>query len=334
MKREHKYDTALCVAGVLTLPFFVGIPLLAVGILLLIWGERIQAERWIRVLFWMVPAALALAVTLFLLVPIEGGHDAESSIARSILCAAPLFLAILISLAMAALTAARFPSLSRKHRVMGLGFGVLCGLVAGVALVAVFPWPSLATAGLAMGIWAGVAWRRRRRTRRTEASQHPTVTVVAPPSTGALDDSPVPVVARPKAPRVGKPICGILAWVMPLTAIPVALFMTKLLDSQGGVAFAWLPPVVWAAIPLLVALGVSPNVRKSPRRILALLLPSVAIFGWMLFLGSGASGSAFDGWLFLGLAITPLMIALGVAPLLAIASLRRRERHPVDVTIC
>ena len=48
----------------------------------------------------------------------------------------------------------------------------------------------------------------------------------------------------------------------------------------------------------------------------------------MLVLGSGASGSAFDGWLFLGLAITPLMIALGVAPLLAIASLRRRERYP------
>jgi hypothetical protein len=59
MKREHKYGTAFSVAGVLTLPFFVGIPLLAVGILLLIWGERIRAECWIRVLFWMVPAALA-----------------------------------------------------------------------------------------------------------------------------------------------------------------------------------------------------------------------------------------------------------------------------------
>ncbi|MCL4180091.1 MAG: hypothetical protein KJ072_20380 [Verrucomicrobia bacterium] len=328
MKRENKYGTALTAVGVLTLPFFVGIPLLAVGILLLIWGERIQAERWIRVLFWMVPAALALAAMLFLLFPIEGGHDAESSIARSILCVSPLFLAILISLAMAALTVAQFPSLSRKHRVMGLGFGVLCGLAAGVALVAVFPWQSLAVAGLTLGVWAAMAWRGRRRARRTEASQHPTVPVVAPASTGASGDPPVPVVTRPKAPRVRKPICGILAWVMPLSAIPVALFMTKLLDSQGGVAFAWLPPVVWAAIPLLVALGLSPNVRKSPRRILALLLPSAAILGWMLLLGSGASGSAFDGWLLLGLAITPLMIGLGVAPLLAIASLWRRERYP------
>jgi hypothetical protein len=54
MKREHKFGTALSVAGILTLPFFVGIPLLAVGILLLAMGERIQAERWIRVLFWTV----------------------------------------------------------------------------------------------------------------------------------------------------------------------------------------------------------------------------------------------------------------------------------------
>ncbi len=328
MKREHKFGTALSAAGVLTLPFFVGIPLLAVGILLLIWGERIQAQRWIRVLFWMVPAAPALSAILFLLFPIEGGQDAESNIARSILCAAPMFLAILISLAMAALTAARFPALSRKHRVMGLGYAALGGLAAGVALVAAFPWPSLATAILTVGIWTVVMWRRRRRARRTEAIPDSAIAAVAPAPTRASHKPPAPLVTPPKAPRDAKPLFGILAWVMPLSAIPVALFMTRLFDTQGGAAFAWVPPVLWAAIPLLLALATSPNVRKSPRRILALLLPSAVILGWILFLGSGASGSAFDGWLFLGLAITPLIIALAVAPLLAILSLRRRERYP------
>ena len=276
----------------------------------------------------MVLAALALAVMFFLLFPIEGGHDAESSIARSILCASPMFLAILISLAMAALTVARFPSLSRKHRVMGLGFGGLCGLAAGVALVAAFPWQSLAVAGLTLGVWAGLAWRATKAGAADRGHPAPNRYRGGTRVDGGVGRSASAGRHACKAPRVGKPICGILAWVMPLTAIPVALFMTKLLDSQGGGAFVWLPPVFWAAIPLLVALGASPNVRKSPRRILALLLPSLAIFGWMLVLGSGSSGSASDGWLFLGLAITPLMTALCIAPLLAIASLRRRERYP------
>jgi uncharacterized membrane protein SirB2 len=173
MNRERKIGTVLTVAGILTLPFFIGIPLLVIGSLLLVQGERLRAERWIRVLFWMVSAALVLSVALFVLFPPDGAHGAESGIARSILCAAPVCLAILISVAMAALTFARFESLSRKHRTMGLFF---CGLSLsgfGMALVVGFPWQMLGIAGLSAVVWACTACRKRRRSRRTDALLNP-----------------------------------------------------------------------------------------------------------------------------------------------------------------
>ncbi len=165
MTREKKYGLAWVCVGAVTLPVFIGIPLLAAGVLLLVQGERLKAERWIRVLFWIVPAALALAAAILLAFPIDR-VGAEAAIARSILCAVPAGLALLASLAMGALTLARFPSLARKHRIMGLGFGALCVAGACIALVVAFPWPALVLAALTSGIAlpvAGLIWLRRRR---------------------------------------------------------------------------------------------------------------------------------------------------------------------------
>jgi hypothetical protein len=165
MKRDNTYGTTLSVVGVLTLPFFIGIPLLATGILLLARGERIRTERWIRALFRLVLAALLAALALALAFLLGEARSAESGIARSILCFAPVCLAILLSLAMAALTAARFPDLSPKYRVLGLGFGALFAVAACIALALAFPWQAAGTAGVSVVAWACMRWRRIRRVR-------------------------------------------------------------------------------------------------------------------------------------------------------------------------
>jgi hypothetical protein len=223
MKRERKYGITLTVAGVLTMPLGIGIPLLATGILLLAKEDRIHAEPWIRVLFWIVLAGLALAFALVLAFPIEEARSAESGIARSILCFAPAFLAILVSLAMAALTAARFPSLSPKYRVLGLGFGVLCVSGACIALVLAFPWQALGMAGLSVAVWACMAWRKRRLDRRAEALRNPPVEVVVPASPLPPLEPPAPVAKPPKSPRVRRPVCGIWAWAVLLLGVPLGL---------------------------------------------------------------------------------------------------------------
>lgn len=340
MNREHKIGTVLAVAGFLTLPFFVGIPLLAVGLILLIRGVRLHAERWIRVLFWIASAALILSVALFAMFPPGGAHGAESGIARSILCAAPVCLAILTSVAMAALTFARFESLSRKDRIKGLVFGGLSLLGFGIALVIGFPWQMLGFAGLTAGVWACMRWRKRRRARRAEALRNSPVGVAAPALAAPPPEPPVPAAKPPKPPRVRKPLCGILAWLLPLSALPVGYLILRLCDREGGAAIACFVPAVWALIPLPVALCLSPAVRKSPLRILALLLPPGALFGLILMgsVNGGGNGTGFVGWVYLAWALLPLMAGLCAAPLLALASLWRRERYPalavVPLVLC
>lgn len=259
MKREQKYGMTLIVVGVLSLPFFIGIPLLATGILLLVKGDRVNAERWIRVLFWIVLAALALAIALLVAFPVEKACSAESGIARSILCCTPAFLAILVSLAMAALTLARFQSLSQKHRIMGLGFGVLCVLGACIALVFAFPWQALGMAGLSAVVWACMAWRKRRRACRAEALRNASVEVVVP----ALSVTrPVPVVPvapslQPRRPRDKRPVCGIIAWVLPVLAVPIGILFGYLAGRQNYEGFQGWAVLGWMCAPLLIALPVS-----------------------------------------------------------------------------
>jgi hypothetical protein len=111
---------------------------------------------------------------------------------------------------------------------------------------------------------------------------------------------------------------------MPLSAVPLGFLILMLFDTAGGV-ISLLLPIAWAAVPLMVALWGSPRVRQSPLRILALLTPSAAMFAlcFPIFSGGDDWGLGSLAW-----AVIPLMIALGTAPILAIASLWRRERFP------
>lgn len=334
MNREHKIGTALTVAGILTLPFFIGIPLLLIGIIVLARGIRLQAERWIHALFCIVSAALILAIALFVIFPPDGAHSAESGISRAILCAAPVCLAILISVAMAALTFARLQSLARKDRILGLVFGGLSLLGFGIALAVGFPWQMLGIAVLSSAGWACIRWRKRRRARRSEALLNPPVGVVEPALAAPPPEQPVPVAKPPKPPRVRKPLCGILAWLLPVSALLVGYLILRLCDKESGAAIACFVPAFWALIPLPVALCLSPTVRKSPLRILAFLLPPGALFGLMIMGGSGGgNGTGFIGWAYLALALLPLMASLCAAPILALASLWRRERYPALAVI-
>jgi len=254
VNRERKYGLTLTVVGGLTLPFFIGLPLLASGVVLLVSGGSIRTERWIRVLFCLVLGALALGVGLAIAFPV-GGHGAETDIGRSVLCFVPVFLGVLCSLAMAALTAARFPSLSVKDRALGLGFGVLCGLGLCIALVLCFPWPALGLAGLSIIVWGWIAWRKRRRCRRAAGLVKPQAEVLAPELPVPAPELPAPVAKPPKRPRVRRPICGVLAWVFPLLAVPVGVLLAHLADRfgryegfQGWAVLGWLfLPLIFAA---------------------------------------------------------------------------------------
>ena len=302
MKRERKWGITLTVAGVLTTPLGIGIPLLAIGILLLAKEDRINAEPWIRVLFWIVLAGLALAVALVLAFPIEEARSAESGIARSILCFAPAFLAILVSLAMAALTAARFPSLSPKYRILGLGFGVLCVSGACIALVLAFPWQAVAMVGLSVAVWICMAWRKKKRDRRAEALRMPPVEVVVPASPLPRLEPPAPVAKPPKSPRVRRPVCGIWAWGLPLLAVPAGFLLgfvfDKLthpdgFDAWGIVAIAVLPLVL--AVPISIILAIVSLCRRER-------YPGLAVALLVLY----AVTLAF--WMFEGLALLVLLI--------------------------
>jgi len=130
-------------------------------------------------------------------------------------------------------------------------------------------------------------------------------------------------------PRTRKPVYGILAWVLPLSAILVGYLFLRLCDRKGGEVFALFLPPAWGLLPLLVALCSSPIVRKSPLRILALLLPPPAIFGLMMMLGGNSnSSSGFGGLVYVVIMFLPLVIGLCASPILAIVSLLRRERYP------
>jgi hypothetical protein len=258
VNRERKYGLTLTVVGGLTLPFFIGIPLLASGIILLASGGNIRTERWIRVLFSLVVAALALGLALAIAFPV-GGHSAETDIGRSVLCFAPVFLAVLFSVAMAALTAARFPSLSLKYRTLGLGFGVLCVSGICIALVLSFPWQALGLAGLvATIVWARMAWRQRTRRRRAAGLRNLPAEVIAPEMPVPAHELPAPVAELPQPPRVRRPLCGILAWVLPLLAMPVGVLLAYLADRFGKYeGFQGWAVLGWLFIPLMLAVPAS-----------------------------------------------------------------------------
>lgn len=278
---EQKYGIALTAVGALTLPFFLGIPLLAIGILLLTQGDRVNAQRWIRVLFWIVLAALSVFGILLIVDPMkEGRHSSEGGMAWALLLVTPLCLAILVSLAMAALTLARFQSLSRKDRIMGLGFGGLCVWGGCIALVCAFPWQALGvavlSAGLSAVVWAGMAWRRRRRAQRSEALRNPPAAVAEPVPTTPVARVPEPP-KLPKPPRTRKPVCGMIAWVLLLLAVPIGVLIIYVLANTMDTSD---------------------------------------------FKGMGA------GIAIVGFGIGATMLTASVAAILAIASLRRRERYP------
>jgi membrane protein implicated in regulation of membrane protease activity len=79
--------------------------------------------------------------------------------------------------AMAVLTVARFQSLSRKARIMGLFFAGLSMVGLCMALVIGFPWQMLGIAAVSTAGWASMKWRRRVRSRRSEALLSPHVGV-------------------------------------------------------------------------------------------------------------------------------------------------------------
>lgn len=273
MKRETRTAVGWIVAGILTLPFGIGIPLLVVGLALHILGERLRAERWIAVLFWMTLVLLGAGVGLLCAFPVEGADSAEAGMARSVLGAAPLVLAALLSLAMTALTLARFQSLSTGFRVRGLACGALLVGTAVVVLAGMFPWPAAGLGGLSVAIWAGLRWRRRR-IRRKSMSSTPDDGTARPASARV---APEPVVKSPALPRTRKPVCGILAWVLLLLAVPAGL---------------------------LVIHGLGAVVDTSD------------------FKGMGA------GLAIVGLGIGTAMLFGCISAVLALVSLRRRERYP------
>ena len=73
-----------------------------------------------------------------------------------------------------------------------------------------------------------------------------------------------------------------------------------------------------------------PRTRKPICGIWAWLLPLLAVpvgilLGW---LANQGNYEGFQAWAILGWAAAPVMLALGVSPILALASLGRRERFP------
>ncbi len=278
MKRETRTAVGWIIAGVLTLPFGIGMPLLVVGLALHILGDRLRAERWIAVLFWMTLVLLGAGVGLLCAFPVEGAHSAEAGMARSVLGAAPLVLAALLSLAMAALTLARFQSLSPGFRVRGLACGALLAGTAAVAGAGMFPWPAAGLGGLSVATWAGLRWRRRRIRRRSMSST---------PDDGTARPAPAgvptkPVVKSPALPRTRKPVCGILAWVLLLLAVPAGLLMIHVLG---------------------------------------------AVVDTSDFKGMGA------GLAMVGLGIGTALLFACISAVLALISLRRRERYPALAAI-
>jgi hypothetical protein len=140
-------------------------------------------------------------------------------------------------------------------------------------------------------------------------------------------ETPASVARPPKPPRVEKPLCGILAWLLLLSGILVGFVMMKLFNQKDGVGIAFMLPPAWALIPLLFALCTSSRVRRSPSRILGLLLPPVASFGFMWLIESQPA-NGYEGWGYLFWSALPVALGLCAAPLLALQSLRRRERYP------
>lgn len=120
--RRRRYGIGLILVGALTLLFFIGLPLLIIGIVLLVAGEdRGKHQKWIRVFFWGALFLVAVAFALPFVIPIDErlpGPDAAGVIQA--LFFGPLLLVFMIGVAMSTLTVASFRDLSWKYRLMGM----------------------------------------------------------------------------------------------------------------------------------------------------------------------------------------------------------------------
>jgi hypothetical protein len=115
----------------------------------------------------------------------------------------------------------------------------------------------LGVAGL--GFWIFVVCRKRKRARQGEPLLKPRAEVVVA-QLPVRQPIPVEPVAKPqKPPRVRKPVYGVLAWVLPLLAMPVG-YLLGYLVSRGNhyEGFQAWGVVGLALVPLLIALCVSP----------------------------------------------------------------------------
>ena len=275
MKRENRYGVGLVAAGILTLPFLAGIPLLVVGLLLLNVGGNIRADRWIRVLFPVAVAAMALSVVLLLVIDIEGQPSAERGIALSIFCVAPGLLGVMIGIALAALTIGRFKSLTPACRFMGLSLGILCGVALGIAIILEFPWQTLMFSTVVVGVWLGISWWNRR-------GQS------VPPTAPAREaGAPVP-------PRTRRPLFGLLAWALPVLAAILGVIIVyglgSIVDTSDFKGMGAGMAILGAGfVPLILALVASPvfaviSLRRRERHpamaiilLAAYILPALAM---------------------------------------------------------
>lgn len=131
----------------------------------------------------------------------------------------------------------------------------------------------LAFAGL--GFWLFRAYRKRRRARRAAPTESPPAVQAGPELPGPRAIPAAPVAIPPMPPRVKKPVCGILAWVLPFPAALVGIILAHLADRAAHGTY-----------------------------------------------------EGFKAWGLLAWAFAPLFLALCISPVLAIVSLRRRERYP------
>lgn len=111
----------------------------------------------------------------------------------------------------------------------------------------------LGTAGLA--VWIGLVYRKRTRTRRAAVSQTPPAEAMVPEFPAPHPVPVAPVAMPPKPPRVGRPLCGIWAWGLPLLAVPIGILLAYLANRGGHYeGFQAWAILGWLFLPLVLAL--------------------------------------------------------------------------------
>lgn len=126
-------------------------------------------------------------------------------------------------------------------------------------LVSEFPWLLLVLAGLAGAGWLFAGLRKRTRTRRAAAPRRPLVAPAEPALSVTRPARAEPVAIPPSPPRVRnrRPVCGILAWVVPLLAVPIGILLGYLAGQGHYEGWDGLAILGWVFIPIAIALGFS-----------------------------------------------------------------------------